>query len=67
MSLEELGSEPEAGLAGAAGADDTGVEVPGVGRVLGPGVGGEKFRPGEDHVFLKLGIDERGYVFRTAP
>ncbi len=44
VGLEELGREPEAGLAGAGGADDAGVEVPGVGRVLGPGVGGEKFR-----------------------
>ena len=33
MGLEELGREPEPGLAGAGGADDAGVEVPGVGRV----------------------------------
>lgn len=34
---------------------------------LGPGVGGEKFRPGENDVFLKRGINERGYIFRAAP
>ena len=65
--LKKLGGEPEAGLAGARRADDAGVEVAGIGRVLGPGVHGEKFRPGENDVVLKYGIDERGDVFGTAP
>ena len=67
VGLEQLGSEPKPGFAGAAGANDTGVEVPGVGRVLGPGVDGEKFRFGENDVFFKLGIGKRGYVFWPAP
>ena len=67
VGLEELGGEPEAGFAGAGGADHAGVEVPGVGRVLGPGVGGEKFGPGENDIFLKLGIDERGNIFFRPP
>ena len=67
VSLEKLGGEPEAGFAGAGGADHTGVEVPGIGGVLGPGVGGEKFRPGENNIFLKLGIDERGNIFFRSP
>lgn len=67
VGLEELGGEPEAGLAGAGGADHAGVEVPGVGGVLGPGVGGEKFRPGENDIFLKLGIDERGNILFRPP
>ena len=67
MGLEQLGGEPEAGFAGAAGADDTGVEVPGVGRVLGLGVGGEKFRFSENDVIFKLGIGKRGNIFWPAP
>ena len=58
MSLEQLGGEPEPGLAGAGRADDTGVEVAGIGRIFGPCVDGELFRPGENDIVFKLGIDK---------
>ena len=66
MSLQKLGCEPEAGLAGAGRADDTGVEVAGVGRIFGPGVDGEFFRFGENDIVFKLGIDKGlDVLFRT--
>ena len=43
------------------------VEVAGVGRVLGPGVHGEKLRPGQNDVVFKLGIDKGLDVFFGAP
>ena len=67
MSLEQLGREPEAGLAGAGRADDTGVEVAGVGRFLGTGVDGEQLRPGENDIVFKLGIDKGLDVLFRAP
>ena len=67
MGLQELGREPEPGLAGAGGTDHTAVEVPGVGGDGGPGVGGEKFRPGEDDVVLKLGVGKRLDVLFRSP
>mgnify|MGYP007105530618 CR=1 FL=1 len=51
MGLQKLGREPEPGLAGAGG----------------PGVGGEKFRPGQNDVVLKLGGGERLDVFFRSP
>ena len=67
MSLEQLGGEPETGLAGTGRADDTGVEVAGVGRIFRPGVDGEQLRPGENDIVFKLGIDEGLDVFGAAP
>ena len=67
VRLEQLGREPEPGLAGAGRADDTGVEVAGVGRIFGPGVDGEQLRPGENDIVFKLGIDEGSDVFGAAP
>ena len=67
MGLQKLGREPEPGLAGAGGADHTAVKVPGVGGDSRPGVGGEKFRPGEDDVVLKLGVGERLDVLFRPP
>ena len=58
MGLQELGREPEAGFARAGRADDTGVEVAGIGRIFGPCVDGELFRPGENDIVFKLGIDK---------
>ena len=37
MSLEQPGGAPEVGLTRAGRADDTGVQIAGVGRNLGPG------------------------------
>ena len=65
--LEKLGGEPEAGLAGAGRADDAGVEVAGVGWVLGPGVHGEKLRPGENDIVFKHGIDKGRDVLCRPP
>ena len=67
MSLEQLGRGPEPGLAGAGRADDAGVEVTGVGRIFGPSVDGEQFRPGENDIIFKLGIDKGLDVFFGAP
>ena len=67
MSLEQLGREPEAGLAGAGRADDTGIEIAGVGRIFGPGVDGEQLRSGENDIVFKLGIDKGLDVFFRAP
>ena len=67
MGLEQLGREPEPGLAGAGGTDHTAIQVPGVGGDGGPGVGGEKLRPGEDDVVFKLGVGERLDVFFRPP
>ena len=67
MSLEQLGSEPEPGLAGAGRSDDTGVEVAGVGRIFGPGVDGEHLRPGENDIIFKLGIDKGLDVLFRSP
>ena len=67
MSLEQLGREPEPGLAGAGRSDDAGVEVTGVGRIFGPSVDGEQLRPGENDIIFKLGIDKGLDVFFGAP
>ena len=67
MSLEQLGGEPEPGLAGAGRSDDTGVEVAGVGRFFGTGVDGEQLRPSENDIVFKLGIDKGLDVFFGAP
>ena len=58
MGLQELGREPEAGFARAGRADDAGIEVAAVGWIFGSGVDGELFRPGENDVVLKFGIDK---------
>ena len=67
MSLQKLGREPEAGLAGAGRADNTGVEVAGVGRIFGPGIDGKQLRPGENDVALKFGIDKGLDVLFRSP
>ena len=67
MGLKKLGREPEPGFARAGRSDDTGVEVAGIGRDLRAGVHGEKLRPGENDIVLKLWIDKRLDVFRPAP
>ena len=67
MGLQKLGREPEPGLAGAGGTDNTAIQIPGVGGDGGPGVGGEKFRPGQNDVVLKLGVGERLDVFFRSP
>ena len=67
MSLEQLGREPKSGLAGAGRADDTGIEVAGVGRIFGPGVDGEQLRPGENDIVFKFGIDKGLDVLFRAP
>ena len=67
MGLKQLGREPEAGLAGAGRADDTGVEVAGIGRIFGPGVDGEQLRPGENDIVFKLGIDKGLDVLFRSP
>jgi len=65
--LEKLRGEPKPCFAGAGRTDHTGVKIAGVGRVLGASVHGEKLRPGENDIVFKDRIDERGYIFRTAP
>ena len=67
MGLQKLGREPEPGLAGAGGTDNTAIQVPGIGGDGGPGVGGEKFRPGQNDVVLKPGVGERLDVFFRSP
>ena len=67
MSLEQLGREPEPGLAGAGRSDDAGVEVAGVGRIFWPGVDGEQLRPGENDIIFKLGIDKGLDVLFRSP
>ena len=67
MRLEQLGREPEPGLARAGRADDAGVEVAGVGRIFGPGVDSEQLRPGENDIVFKLGIDKGLDVFFGTP
>ena len=67
MGLQELGREPEPGLAGAGGTDHTAIQIPGVGGDSGPGVCGEKFRPGQNDVVLKLGVGERLDVLFRPP
>ena len=58
MGLQKLGREPEAGFTRAGRADDTGIEVAGIGRIFGPGVDGELFCPGENDIVFKLGINK---------
>ena len=67
MSLQELGREPKAGLAGAGRADAAEIEVAGVGRIFGAGVHGELFCGGQDHIVFKLGIDKGLDVLFVAP
>ena len=67
MSLEQLGCEPEPGLAGAGRSDDAGVEVAGIGRIFRAGVHGEQLRPGENDIVFKLGIDKGLDVLFRAP
>ena len=67
VRLEQLGREPETGFAGAGRADDTGVEVAGVGGIFGPGVHGKKLRLCQNDVVLKLWIDKGLDVFFGAP
>ena len=59
MGLQKLGREPEPGFAGAGGTDNTAIQVPDVGGNGRPGVGGEKFRPGQNNVVFKLGVGGR--------
>ena len=65
--MEQLGREPEPGLAGAGRSDDTGVEVAGVGRIFRAGIHGKQLRPGENDIVFKLGIDEGLDVLFVAP
>ena len=65
--MQKLGREPEAGFAGAGRADDAGIEVAGIGWIFGPGVDGELFRPGENDVVLKFGIDKGLDVLFRSP
>ena len=66
MSPEKLGREPKPGFSGAGRADDTAIQVPGVGRIFRARVHGKKFRPGENDIILKLGIDKGLYIlFRS--
>ena len=58
MGLQKLGSEPEPGLARAGRADDAAIQIAGVGRIFGPCVDSELFRPGENDIVFKLGIDK---------
>ena len=67
MGLKQLGREPKPGFAGAGRADDTGIEIAGVGRIFGPGIDGEQLCPGENDIVFKLGIDKRLDVFFGAP
>ena len=67
MGLQKLGREPEAGFAGAGRADDAGIEVAGIGWIFWPGVDGELFRPGENDVVLKFGIDKGLDVLFCSP
>ena len=67
MGLQKLGSKPEAGFSRAAGADHTAVEITGVPRYLGPGVDGQKLRPGEDHIVFEHGIGKGLDVLFRAP
>ena len=56
----------QTGFAGAGRADDTAIQVPGVGRIFRARVHGKKFRPGENDIILKLGIDKGLYIlFRS--
>ena len=65
--MKKLGREPKPGFSRAGRSDDTGVEIAGIGRDLWAGVHGEKLRPGENDIVLKLWIDKRLDVFRPAP
>ena len=67
VGLKELRGQPEPGLARAGRADNTAIQIAGVGRYLGPGVHGEKLCPGENDVVFKLGIGEGGYILGGAP
>lgn len=58
MGLQKLGREPEAGLARAGRADDATIQIAGIGRIFGPCVDSELFRPGENDIVFKLGINE---------
>ena len=58
MGLQKLGREPEAGFAGAGRADDATIQIAGIGRIFGPCVDGELFRPSENDIVFKLGIDK---------
>ena len=59
--------EPKSCFAGAGRTDYTAIQVPGVGGDGGPGVGSEKFRPGQNDVVFKLGVGERLDVFFRSP
>ena len=67
MSLEQLGREPEPGFAGAGRADDTGIEIAGVGRIFRPGIDGKQLRPGENDIVFKLRIDKGLDVLFRSP
>ena len=56
--LQNLRREPEAGFARAGRADDAAIQIAGIGRIFGPCVDGELFRPGENDIVFKLGIDK---------
>ena len=58
VELEQVGLDPETGLAAAGSADDQDVLISGVGRVLRPVAHHQPFGPGEDHVVLELRIHE---------
>ena len=58
MGLQKLGREPEAGFAGAGRTDDAAIQIAGVGRIFGSCVDSELFRPGENDIVFKLGIDK---------
>ena len=67
MGLQELGREPEAGFARAGRADDAAIQIAGIGRIFGPCVDGELFRPGENDIVFKLGIDKGLDVLFRSP
>ena len=67
MSLQELGREPKAGLAGAGRADPAEIEVAGVSGIFRAGVHGEPFCGGQQHIVFKFGIDKGLDVLFVAP
>ena len=67
MHLQEIGGNPEAGLAAAGTAYDQNVFVPGRLGIFGPAGHGEAFGLGQNDVVLKLGGHIRLDVFGIAP
>ena len=67
MGLKELRGQPEPCLSRAGRSDDTGVQVTSVGRVFGPGVDRQIFRPGENDVVFENRVYEGLDVLRRTP